>query len=178
MRRTAAAAERLSDAFVRVETERLLLRRPVHDDLGELHRIHSDPCTWEQRPERNRTRAHSGRRLAHWLAHWESRGYGYWTVELRGRVVGFGGLMLLPRWAGRRGALNLYYRLEPESWGCGYASELGTAAVELAGVELPELPVVARIRPGNDRSVRVAERIGLLRRPELDDREYLVYASG
>lgn len=180
MRRTAAAAPRLRDAFALVETERLLLRRPLHGDLGELHRIHSDPRTWEHRPEsRQGGRAHSGRRLAHWLAHWESRGYGYWTVELRGRIVGFGGVMLLPRWAGRRSdALNLYYRLEPESWGCGYASELGSAAVGLAGAELPELPVVARIRPGNERSVRVAERIGLLRRPELDDREYLVYASG
>jgi len=180
MRRTPDAAHRLSDAFVRVETERLLLRRPLHDDLGELHRIHSDPGTWEHRPEsRHGGRAHNGRRLAHWLAHWESRGYGYWTVELRGRIVGFGGLMLIPRWSRRRsGALNLYYRLEPESWGRGYASEVGAAAVELATAELPELPVVARISHGNERSVRVAERIGLLRRPELDDREYLVYASG
>ncbi len=179
MRRPAAAADRLSDAFARVETERLLLRRPVHDDLAQLHRIHSDPRTWEHGPESHHSsRAHSGRRLAHWLAHWEARGYGYWTVERDGLAVGFGGLMLLPRWQGRRGdALNLYYRLEPESWGRGYASELGVAAVELAGRELPELPVVARIRQGNGRSVRVAQRIGLLRRPELDDGEYLVYAS-
>lgn len=179
MRRAAAAAVRLSDAFARVETERLLLRRPVHADLGELHRIHSDPRTWEHGLEGGpSSRAQSGRRLAHWLAHWESRGYGYWTVELRGCVVGFGGLMLLPRWRGRRGdALNLYYRLDPGSWGRGYASELARAAVDLADRELPGLPVVARIRDGNDRSVRVAERIGLLRRPDLDDAEYLVYAS-
>jgi ribosomal-protein-alanine N-acetyltransferase len=178
MRRAAATADRLSEAFARVETERLLLRRPVHLDLDELHRIHSDSRTWEHKPEGRNGRAHSGRRLAHWLAHWESRGYGYWTVELHGRIVGFGGLMLLPRWRGRRGdALNLYYRLDPPAWGRGYASELALVAVELAGRELPELPVVARIRDGNERSVRVAERIGLLRRPDLDDAEYLVYAS-
>lgn len=179
MRRSAPAAGRLSDAFAHVETERLLLRRPLHDDLTELHRIHSDPRTREHGLESApASRAQSGRRLAQWLAHWETRGYGYWTVERRGPIVGFGGLMLLPRWRGRRGdALNLYYRLDPGSWGHGYASELARAAVELAERELPGLPVVARIRDGNDRSVRVAERIGLLRRPDLDDAEYLVYAS-
>ena len=178
MRRSVAAAS-LSGAFAHVETDRLLLRRPVAADLGELHRIHSDPRTWEDRPEeRHGSRAQSGRRLAQWLAHWETRGYGYWTVEREGEIVGFGGLMLLPRWRGRRGdALNLYYRLEPEAWGFGYASELGRAAVELARLELPSLPVVARIRDGNVRSVRVAQRIGLRRRPELDDADYLVYAS-
>lgn len=178
MRRSVAAAS-LSGAFSCVETDRLLLRRPVEADLGELHRIHSDPRTWEDLPEERPTsRAQSGRRLAQWLAHWEARGYGYWTVERDEGIVGFGGLMLLPRWRGRKGdALNLYYRLEPESWGYGFASEVGRAAVELARCELPGLPVVARIRDGNDRSVRVAERIGLLRRPDLDDAEYLVYAS-
>ena len=87
----------MSDAFAHVETERLLLRRPVHRDLDELHRIHSDPRTWEHKPEGRQGRAHSGRRLAHWLAHWETRGYGYWTVEQHDLIVGFGGLMLLPR---------------------------------------------------------------------------------
>lgn len=177
MRGPAPTADSLSDAFEEVATERLLLRRPVHEDLGELHRIHADARTWEHRPEaRHGNRAQSGRRLASWLAHWEAHGYGYWTVEHRGRIVGFGGLMLLAGWQGRD-ALNLYYRLEPESWGRGYASELALAAVQLAARELPDLLVVARIRHGNERSVRVAERAGLGRRPDLDDEEFVAYAS-
>jgi RimJ/RimL family protein N-acetyltransferase len=177
MRGAAPTIGSLSGVFEQVATERLLLRRPAHDDLRDLHRIHSDPRTWEHRPEgRHGSRAESGRRLAHWLAHWEARGYGYWSVEHRGRVVGFGGLMLLPGWQ-RRDALNLYYRLEAESWGRGFASEIARAAVRLAARELPELLVVARIREGNDRSVGVAERAGLVRRGDLDDGEYLVYAS-
>ena len=166
------------NAFERVETDRLLLRRPVPSDLADHYRIHSDPRTWAHAPElRHRRVDDSERQLLTWLAHWGQRRFGYWTIEREGRVVGFGGLMLLPAWRGGEDALNLYYRLEPESWGNGYATETCRAALELARAELPELLVVARIRPGNGESVRVAERAGLDRRHDLDDGEFLVYGS-
>ncbi|HET7571060.1 MAG TPA: GNAT family N-acetyltransferase [Gaiellaceae bacterium] len=162
----------------RIETERLLLRRPVHADLGDLHRIHADPRSWVHKPElRHADRAESGRRLAEWLAHWEARGYGYWTIAREERIVGFGGLMLMPDWNGRGDVLNLYYRIEPESWGQGLATELARAAVDAAGRELATLTVVARIRPTNVESMRVAERAGLVRRDDLDDAEFLVYGT-
>ena len=164
--------------FERVETERLVLRRPAGSDLDELHRIHADPRTWLHKPElRHDTREESGRQLAVWLAHWNERGYGYWTVEREGAVVGFGGVMLIPRWHGRFDVLNLYYRFDPDRWGQGYATETARAALELARRELPQYPVVARIRPGNRESIRVAERTGLERRPDWDDGEFLVYSG-
>jgi len=175
MRRPARAA-RLS-AFERVETARLLLRRPDLGDLGEHHRIHADPRTWTHKPDdRHERLVESERQLLHWLAHWHEHGYGYWAVELEQRIVGFGGLMLLPGWHGRD-VLNLYYRFEPESWGSGYATELSQAALALAERELPRLLVVARIRPGNERSVRVAERAQMVRRPDLDDAEFIVFGA-
>jgi len=164
--------------FDRVETERLVLRRPTADDLDDLHRIHADPRTWLHKPElRHDSREESTRQLAIWLAHWGERGYGYWTVELDGEVIGFGGLMLIPRWQGRQDVLNLYYRFDPAQWGRGYATETARAAIELADRELPHLPVVARIRPSNEESVAVAERAGLARRPEWDDAEFMVFSA-
>ncbi len=164
--------------FERVETERLVLRRPLATDLDELHRIHADPRTWLHKPElRHDTLEESSRQLAVWLAHWNERGYGYWTVEQGAAVVGFGGLMLIPRWQGRVDVLNLYYRFDPDHWGQGYATETARVALELARRELPQYPVVARIRPGNAESIRVAERSGLERRPEWDDGEFLVYSG-
>jgi RimJ/RimL family protein N-acetyltransferase len=164
--------------FDRVDTERLLLRRPTTADLAAHHRIHADPRTWTHRPELRLTGVEqSERQLVHWLDHWERHGYGYWSVERAGRVVGFGGLMLLPQWRAPDDAVNLYYRFEPESWGNGYATETARAALDLAARELPGLLVVARIRPTNLVSTRVAERAGMTRRPDLDDGEFLVYAS-
>jgi ribosomal-protein-alanine N-acetyltransferase len=151
-------------AFSPVETERLLLRRPRTADLDAHHRIHADPRTWAHRPElRHTSREQSRRQLAHWLAHWQEHG--------------FGCLMLLRGWRDGEDVLNLYYRLEPESWGRGYATEISRAALALAARELPSRLVVARIRPNNEASMRVAERAGMPRRPELDDEEFLVYAS-
>ncbi len=163
--------------FERVETERLVLRRPRLDDLDDHHRIHADPRTWEHNPEgRHTDRPASERQLLHWLAHWQERRFGYWTVEREGRVIGFGGLWVLPDWHGLGAVLNIYYRLEPEAWGNGYATELVRAALELYRRELADLPAVARVRPGNVESMRVAERAGLERRPDLDDEEFMVYA--
>jgi RimJ/RimL family protein N-acetyltransferase len=92
-------------------------------------------------------------------------------------VIGFGGLWLLPDWHGRGPVLNVYYRFEPESWGRGYATEMVRAALALHRRELGALTAVARIRPGNDESMRVAERAGLERRSDLDDAEFVVFAT-
>jgi RimJ/RimL family protein N-acetyltransferase len=166
------------NAFERVETDRLLLRRPRFDDLDEHHRIHGDSRVRTHSPESRHTdRAASEQQLRQWLAHWDDCGFGYWTVEREGRVIGFGGLWLLGDWNGRGDVLNVYYRVEPESRGHGYATELVRAALDLRDRELAALPVVARILPGNEESIRVAERSGLRRRPDLDEGRFLVWAT-
>ena len=159
----------------RVETARLVLRRPANDDLDDLHRIHGDPATWEHSPESIHTElAQSEDFLRRWLAHWRAHGFGYWAVEHEGEVVGFGGLWLMTDWQGRGDVLNIYYRFAPGAWGKGLASEMVAAALALA----PPLPVVARMRPTNEASTRVAVRAGFERRPELDAGGLVVYARG
>jgi [ribosomal protein S5]-alanine N-acetyltransferase len=156
----------VADALGRVETDRLVLRRPTLADLDEVARIHGDPAVWEHSPEQEPTwdRARSDASLRRWLDDWRQNGVGYWAIELDGRVVGFGGMM----WLGSHRALNVYYRFEPAAWGNGYATEMVRAAVELARTHLPGSPLVIRARPSNVASIRVAERTGFERRPELD----------
>jgi [ribosomal protein S5]-alanine N-acetyltransferase len=159
----------------RIETARLVLRRPTRDDLAELHRIHADPATYEHSPEGRHTSMRESRAmLDSWLGHWTEHGYGYWVVEHEGAVVGFGGLFLMRDWQGVGDVLNVYYRFDPSTWGRGYASEMVAAAVELA----PPLPLVARVRPANEPSARVALRAGFERRPELDEDDLVVFARG
>jgi RimJ/RimL family protein N-acetyltransferase len=184
-RRRALAGRPLSIHFAngeldRVETARLVLRKPTRADLAELHRIHADPATYEHSPESIHADLATSREfLRRWLAHWRDYGFGYWVVEHwalehRGEVIGFGGLWLMPNWRRLGDVLNVYYRFQPEAWGHGYASEMVAAALEL----VPGLPAVARVHPDNVPSQRVALRAGFERRPDLDDPDLVVFARG
>jgi [ribosomal protein S5]-alanine N-acetyltransferase len=64
--------------------------------------------------------------------------------------------------------LNLFYRLAPSAWGQGFASEAATAVAAWASRQVPELPLIARVRPANVASQRVAIRVGLTRAEHLD----------
>lgn len=46
------------------------------------------------------------------------------------------------------------------SWGHGYATEAGRAAISYAFSELAAAHVISLIRPENSQSIRLAERLG------------------
>lgn len=155
---------------------RLLVRRPIRDDLDDVFRIHGDPRTNVHDLAGPGRDLESCRKLLDkWLAHWDTYGFGYWVVEIAdtrrsdhrdGAVVGVSGVRH-GVWLGRP-FLNLYYRFVPEAWGCGYASEVARYAVQWATSTHPDLPVLARTRPGNIASRRVAEAVGLVLQPDLE----------
>ena len=169
----------LARVFQEARSDRLILRRPEASDAAAMFRIHGDPETNRYNPAGpDPDQAASEERLREWLQQWQEDGYGYWmaTAPPAPEVVGFGGVRRIT-W-GDRQALNLYYRLAPSVWGQGYATELARTAVGLARVHLPHLPVIARTRASNRASMRTAERAGLLRRPDLDTADHLVFALG
>jgi ribosomal-protein-alanine N-acetyltransferase len=168
----------LRAALETVFTERLWLSRPSAADLDAVWAIHGDPRAREQNPHEPLTdRASAVAMLDEWIATWGERGVGYWAVRLRedGSIIGFGGIQF--QTFHERTVLNLYYRLSPEAWGCGYASELVARAIDTACLHFPDLPIVARIRAANAAARRVAESGGMERREDLDT-EHVVYALG
>jgi RimJ/RimL family protein N-acetyltransferase len=145
-----------------VHTDRLVLR-PVHrDDLEALWTIHGDPETNRYNPAGplpSRTAAEE--LLRQWDSHWREHDFGYWAIatgEQPGAVIGFGGVRL-----------NLYFRLATSTWGKGYATEMGRAAVALAFDRLGHDAVFATTRPDNRPSIAVLERLGFERDGELAD---------
>lgn len=169
----------LAAAFGFVSTERLVLRRPAADDGRAMFAVHGDPQTNQYNPYGpDPDLATSEEVLRQWLRQWDDDGFGYWAVTLPPDpvVIGFGGVRRVT-WRDWD-ILNLYYRFTPVAWGHGYATETARAAVGLALAHLPALPVVARVRAVNIASARTAERAGLVRRPDLDDEEHMVFALG
>ncbi len=114
-------------------------------------------------------------RITEWIDDWSQYGIGYWCVATLNdtKVIGVSGVRVM-EWSGRQ-ILNLYYRYGREAWGKGYATEVAKEALKAAQSCRPDLPVVVRTRPTNIPAMRVAERIGLERRPDLDT-EHVVYA--
>ncbi len=167
----------LRAAFGSVETERLLLRAVQAEDADVAFAIHGNPDTYRFHPA-GVTRSHkdSAARLADWTREWEQTGFGFWAVRRHEdpQVIGFGGLSL-QSWR-ERPVLNTYYRFDPAAWGRGYATEMVAAALALARRLMPDVPVVVRTRPENDAARAVAEKVGLLRAPHLDD-QLLTYVS-
>ena len=144
-------------------TERLLVRRPEPSDLDGYRALFLDPeVETRLRPAGAEPLDEEGvlRRLLHDEAHWDEHGFGPWALIEResGSLVGRGGLEWTRLDQGR--AVELPWAIASMHWNRGFATEAGGAALEWARtLELQE--VVALIRPGNDASRRVAERIGL-----------------
>jgi RimJ/RimL family protein N-acetyltransferase len=159
-----------------LSTERLLLRQFEADDVEPYARICADPETMRHIGDgRVLDLVGAWRAVALMLGHWQLRGYGIWAVEERatGELVGRIGLHRPEGWPG----LEVGWLLARSRWGRGYATEGGAAAVGYAWRELDAGHLVSLIAPANERSIRVAERLG--ERPEgdvqLDGRRALVY---
>ena len=91
-----------------------------------------------------------------------------------GLLAGFTGLAVLGHAAPTTSAVEVGWRLVPDAWGHGYATEAATAAVDLAFGRLGLDELVSITTPDNLRSQAVMRRLGMQRAPELDfEREKL-----
>ncbi|GGP69423.1 GNAT family N-acetyltransferase [Saccharothrix coeruleofusca] len=152
-------------------TARLRLRRVSVDDLDAFVALEA-----ALRPERTPDVVASARYLSAFTDVWERGELGYWTVLLHGEIVGFGGVQ--PKlWHGRR-CWNLYYRVSPAHWGKGIATEVAREAVAAAREARPDWPVLVETRPWNAAAIRVAERVGLIRREDRDGYAVLLAEPG
>jgi RimJ/RimL family protein N-acetyltransferase len=109
----------------------------------------------------------SARRLRERL---ERDGYGWWVTELRatGAFAGVFALQDVPPNVPFAPALEIGWRLVPEMWGSGYATEGARALLAFAFTQLRKDEVVAMTAAINLRSQRVMERLGMRRDPRDD----------
>jgi [ribosomal protein S5]-alanine N-acetyltransferase len=156
-------------------TGRLRLRPPTEQDIPALVAIGSDPRTNQHSPTGPPSVEESEQTVRGAIAHWREHGLGYWAVEHDGRIIGIAGVK-----AGRlrgREIWNLYYRFTPTAWGKGLAGEAAREALAAAHEHDQSRTVVVRTRPANAAAQRLAERIGMSRRSELDADGFITFAS-
>jgi RimJ/RimL family protein N-acetyltransferase len=95
--------------------------------------------------------------------HWRTLGFGLWARVERSsaRTIGYAGLSVPTFLPEVLPAVEVGWRLEPESWGHGYATEAATTALEQAFTTLGLAEVISLPQVDNPPSVRVAERLGM-----------------
>jgi RimJ/RimL family protein N-acetyltransferase len=147
------------------ETERLLLRKPRLDDAHDLLAAYSDSEAMRYIGDGStKDLASIEEAIRGWLACWDDWGIGFVVLERRedSRVVGRSGFL---RW-------------DPQTWevggteteigwtiarghrGRGYATEAALSLRDWAFGERGLTRLISLIQHGNERSVRVAEKLG------------------
>lgn len=146
-------------------TERLRLRRWRPNDLDPLAAIFAKEAVWRYPFRRGWSREETADFLQRKFEEWRERGYSQWAAELRedGRLIGFVGLAppaFLPE---VMPTVEVGWRLDPDWWGRGLATEAGRAALAFGFERLGLTEVVSIYEPENVASGRVMERLGMSR---------------
>ncbi|WP_328443963.1 GNAT family N-acetyltransferase [Streptomyces sp. NBC_00386] len=143
-----------------IRTERLVLRASESRDRAAFIELNASPEVGTYiggpRPRDELERA---------LPEVPGRHPGFFVVELDGAMIGT--IEFNRRDAEHRsqvrpnaGEADLGYLFLPEAWGCGYAAEACVAALGRFADALPGGPVVLCTRTANDRSMRLAAKLG------------------
>lgn len=121
------------------------------------------------------SRSQAWRAMAQFVGHWTLRGYGLWAVEERatGEFIGRIGLWHPEGWPG----LEVGWLLDRSRWGRGLATEGARAALDHAFWSVGADYVISIVNPANQRSIRVAEKLGerFEREHDFDGHTVLVY---
>ncbi len=150
----------MSKAPARIETSRLVLRRPELEDADRIYSRYAADAhvtrylSWRRHGSADETRAFvqfSDEEWARWPA-------GPYLIETReGELLGSTGLAFESETQAATG-----YVLAQDAWGQGYASE-ALRALQRLGHELALQQMTAQCHPDNVASRRVLEKCGFVR---------------
>jgi RimJ/RimL family protein N-acetyltransferase len=155
-----------------IETDRLLLRVPTDDDADAVAEAMADEEVMRfiglgRTSSFDESRAH-----VEWMQRaWSEDGFGAFVVVRRADAATLGHVGLFAwdpaTWRpgirseiGDHAEIELGWMLARDAWGCGYASEAAAAARDWALGELRPRRLISLIHPRNERSTRVATKIG------------------
>lgn len=140
-----------------IETERLLLRVPKHEDFERYAELFCDAGA-APHIGGGMARSDAWRRFLQMPGAWAVQGFAMFSLveKSTGLWVGQAGPWMPDGWPGT----EVGYALHPAARGCGYATEGCRAAIEWAFGTLGWTDVIHCIAPANTESQKVAERLG------------------
>ncbi|MDX1945405.1 MAG: GNAT family N-acetyltransferase [Pirellulaceae bacterium] len=152
----------MESAVAKFETARLLAQRLEESDYADYQRLGQEPRVRAWLGGKLLTDGEVRQTLADSENHWQTHGFGIWTLRelASGAFVGRVGL----RHCRVEGTpeVELLYTLLPEFWNRGFATEVSREVLRI-GLLVLQLPtIVAYTQPHNLASRRVMEKCGLV----------------
>jgi RimJ/RimL family protein N-acetyltransferase len=152
-----------------IETPRLLLRPWRDEDAEPFFRQAFDPDVLRYlgpTPDR----ASIAERIARQRDHQARLGHCFWAVDRRedGALIGLCGLQPAPAETPVEGDIEIGWQLGRPWWGQGYAREAAAATLAWGRAHLDVPRIVSITVAANRRSWSLMERLGMVRRPDLD----------
>lgn len=143
-----------------LKTQRLLLRQWKETDLHYFSDINSDPDVMEYYPS-VLSKKESDAFADKIIALIEKNGWGFWAIEnlFDNKFIGFVGLHKPDYELPVSPCIEIGWRLAKSSWGNGYATEAGHAAVKLAFEVLKLNEIYSFTSISNERSQAVMRRL-------------------
>jgi RimJ/RimL family protein N-acetyltransferase len=144
-----------------LETERTILRTWEPDDLDALAAIYADPDVMRYIGMGEPVTREAAADFLTWADEYiATNGFGPWaTCDRSGRLIGRCGF--IRRDDQPPDELEMMYLFARDSWGAGLATEVATGLLAYARTAFPSVErIVIVVSPGNDASVRVAEKLG------------------
>jgi len=143
-----------------LETERLILRELTLDDVDSLHEVLGDP--WTMRHYHHPfSRQEVVEWIERWMASYRANRFGLWGLVLKetGELVGDTGLT----WQEVDGQplVEVGWHVDKRYQRRGLATEAGRASLEYGFGSLGLDRIISLIRPENEPSSRVAEKLGM-----------------
>jgi ribosomal-protein-alanine N-acetyltransferase len=142
-----------------IRTARLCIRPFDSGDVDPMANVYGDPEVMRHVCIGVLDRPGTAALLEDYRRAQEQRGFSTWAVveKASGAVIGDVGFGLYEP----TGEPELGYTLAASAWGRGYALEAARACVDAAFAHLPQRRLVAKIEPENERSLRLAQRLGM-----------------
>lgn len=145
-----------------LETNRLILRRQVIEDLDDLWSLYCDPEITKYIPDAPRSRQEAQEELEwHMHGHPQNPQLGLWAAIHKdtGKFIGRCGL--LPWTIDGQNEVEIAYTISRAYWGQGLATEAAQGILQYGFDELLLNRLICLIDPENNASRRVAEKIGM-----------------
>lgn len=149
-----------------LETERLRLRLYTRDDLNDLASIVGDPVTMRYYP-RPFSRDEASNWIERNLRRYTEDGHGLWAMVSKGSGEFVGNCGLVKQWVDGREEIEVGWLVARRRWNQGLATEAATACRDYGFDVLDIDRLISMIRPENEPSRRVAEKIGMSIEKEL-----------